>query len=78
MRGNLKVLVKGSLVLCDKNIYSYQMKIGEKVYGDDNVPCILLVDKEGSPSATTTRHINWIMNRAISAGLAVVTVPHFP
>ena len=76
LRGDLKVATKGNLVLCGSDIYSYQMKIGEKLR-DGHRNFIRLVDKEESPSVTTSKHLGLVRNAAIAIGLSIVVFPSF-
>lgn len=73
--GRVKVLTKGSLVLCNNDIYSYQMKIGKRVRTDSEY-AIYLVEKEDCPSTTTSKHRGLVRNAAISLGVPIIELPH--
>ena len=64
---SLNVIVKGSLVICEDAIYSYQMKIGyrdrspslEDGYSND---IFFLVSPQDCPSNTTKKHLGLVRN----------------
>lgn len=72
LEGIRKVTVKGNLVLCGTEIYSYQMKIGEK-YQD----LLYLIDRADSPSVTTSKHLGLVRNAAREANVPVITTMHW-
>ncbi len=63
--GTKNVFVKGSLVLCENAIYSYQMKLGWREYTFDG-PVYYLINRENCPSATTRKHWD-LINTSLSS-----------
>lgn len=61
------VIVKGSLVVCEDVIYSYQMKIGQRVKGKlleqgETDDIFYLLRSQEAPSVTTRKHLGLVRN----------------